>query len=237
MRTTLARWGRGFAALAALFALAACTVGREPAYDAAIAGEVTGLTAETLTLFQDFLPEPSGAHADRAVQYSALAARAGTIRLMAEARGSAVPARGAARRIADLAARVAGDGLPLDGRAVQVTERLGAYRDATQAFMADYLRNLGALEAHDRAATGDQQASIAAYQAALAAHQAAAAAYLDAFRLWQQGAGPQPAHPAPPPEPPRLGIDADFVALRLTALEDILRDTLVYERDILNRAR
>ncbi len=217
--------------------LAACTIGREPAYDAAIAGEVTGLTAETLTLFQDFLPAPKGEHADRAGQYRALATRAETIRLMAEARGSAVPATGLVKRLADLAVRIGGEDLPLDGRAERVAERLREYAEATPAYMADYLRNLGALEAHDRAATGDQSAKIAAHQAALAAHQAAAADYLEAFRLWQQGAGPRPTQPAAPPKPPRLGLDPDFIALRLTALEDILRDTLVYERDILNRAR
>ncbi len=51
MRATIERWGRGLVALAALTALAACTLGREPAYDAAVAGEVTELTAGTLRLF------------------------------------------------------------------------------------------------------------------------------------------------------------------------------------------
>ncbi|MDH3669072.1 MAG: hypothetical protein OEN23_19325 [Paracoccaceae bacterium] len=237
MRATLRRWGRGFAALAALIALSACTIGREPAYDAAIAGEVTGLTAETLALFQDFRPTPTGEHAERAERYRALAARAETIRLMAEARSSAVPPSGLARRFAALAVRIAGDGLPLPERTREISERLNEYNEATPAYMADYLRNLGALEAHDRAATGDQGGKIAAHQAALAAHRDQTAAYLDAFRLWQRGAGPQPAQPAPPPAAPRLGHDPDCIALRLTALEDILRDTLVYERDILNRAR
>ncbi len=237
MRATLRRWGRGFAALAALIALSACTIGREPAYDAAIAGEVTGLTAETLILFQDFLPAPTGEHADRAGRYRALAARAETIRLMAEARGSAVPPSGLARRISALAVRIGGDELPLAGRAERVGKRLGEYHEATPAYMADYLRNLGALEAHDRAVAGDQGATIAAHLAALAEHRDQTADYLDAFGLWQRGAGPQPAQPAPPPAPPRLGHDSDFIALRLTVLEDILRDTLIYERDILNRGR
>ena len=52
MRATIERWGRGLVALAALTALAACTLGREPAYDAALAGEVTELTAGTLRLFR-----------------------------------------------------------------------------------------------------------------------------------------------------------------------------------------
>ncbi len=52
MRASIERWGRGLVALAALTALAACTLGREPAYDAAVAGEVTKLTAGTLRLFR-----------------------------------------------------------------------------------------------------------------------------------------------------------------------------------------
>ena len=46
MFATIERWGRGLVALVALIALSACTIGREPAYDAVLAGEVTSLTAE-----------------------------------------------------------------------------------------------------------------------------------------------------------------------------------------------
>ena len=73
MCATIERWGRG---LVALIALSACTLGREPAYDAVLAGEVTSLTAETLRLFQDFAPGVTDTHADREPQYRALAARA-----------------------------------------------------------------------------------------------------------------------------------------------------------------
>jgi len=224
-------------ALAALTALAACTLGREPAYDAAVAGEVTGLTADTLLLFQDFSPIVAGAgprvHADREPQYRALGARAETVRLMSQARGSAVPTSGLLLRAARL-----GAGLSLaEEIAPKRAERLAEYQDATPAYMVDYLRNLALLEAHDRAATGDQRAKMAAHAAALAAHQGAMEAYLEAFRLWQAGAGPQPAQPAPPPRAPIFGLDPIQVALRITALEDILRDVLVYERDILNRNR
>ena len=54
MHAYIGRWGRGLAALVALTALAACTFGREPAYDAAVAGEVTGLTADTLLLGEGY---------------------------------------------------------------------------------------------------------------------------------------------------------------------------------------
>jgi hypothetical protein len=234
MHSTIERWGRGLVALAALIALSACTLGREPAYDAAVAGEVTGLTAETLRLFQDFAPGATGAHTDREPQYRALAARAATVRLMSQARGSAVPTSGLILRAARL-----GAGLSLAQEiAPQGRERLAEYQDATPAYMADYLRNLALLEAHDRAATGgDQSAKHAAYQAALETHQMGMQAYLEAFRLWQAGAGPQPSPPAPPPQPPILGLDSVQVSLRITALEDILRDALIYERDILNRNR
>ena len=103
--------------------------------------------------------------------------------------------------------------------------------------MADYLRNLTLLEAHDRAATGNQSAKRAAHAAALADHQGAMEAYLDAFGLWQAGAGPQPSPSAPRQQAPVLGLNPIQIALRITALEDILCDALIYERDILNRNR
>jgi len=237
MHATIQRWGRGLVALVALVALSACTLGREPAYDAAVAGEVTDLTAETLRLFQDFAPgassTPTGTHADREPQYRALAARAETVRLMSQARGSATRTSGVILRAARLSA-----GLSLAREiSPQGAERLAEYQDATPAYMADYLRNLTLLEAHDRAATGDQSTKIAAYQAALEAHRISMEAYLDAFRLWQAGAGPQPSPPAASPQPPLLGLNPIQVSLRITALEDILRDALIYERDILNRNR
>jgi hypothetical protein len=43
--------------------------------------------------------------------------------------------------------------------------------------------------------------------------------------------------PAPPSPAPVYGLDPIQTALRIIALEDILRDALVYERDILNRNR
>jgi hypothetical protein len=233
MRATIERWGRGLVALAALTALAACTLGREPAYDAAVAGEVTELTAGTLRLFQDFAPGATGSHADREPRYRALAARAETVRLMAQARGSAVPTSGLLLRAARLGASLS----LAEKIAPEGAERLAEYQDATPAYMADYLRNLALLEAHDRAATGDQSTKNAAYEAALASHRSAMETYLEAFRLWQAGAGSQPEQPAAPPQAPILGLDPVQISLRIVALEDILRDALVYERDILNRNR
>ena len=61
--------------------------------------------------------------------------------------------------------------------------------------------------------------------------------YLEAFRNWQSGAGARPEPPAAPPQAPALGLDPLQVSLRRIALEDILRDALIYERDILNRNR
>jgi len=233
MRATLQRWGRGLSALIVYALLTACTAGREPAYDAALAGEVTALTAGTLGLFQDLGPGAAMTHADRAPRYRELTGRAETVRLMAEARGSGVAPGGLMLRLAEFSAGIAeGVKLPPDA-----AERVAEYADATPAYMADYLRNLAALEAHDRAATGDGAARVAAYEAALAAHEAAMQAYLDAFHRWQAGAGPRPEAPAAPPQAPALGLDPTLVALRRTALEDILRDALVYERDILNRNR
>lgn len=233
MHATLRRWGRGLAALVTLTALTACTIGREPAYDAALAGEVTALTAGTLRLFQDLAPEAALTHADREPRYRELTGRAETVRLMAQARGSAVPASGVPLLLARFGAGIA--------LAEQVSsagaERLAEYADATPAYMDDYLRNLTDLEAHDRAATGDRAERIAVYGAALARHEAETQAYLDAFRQWQAGIGSRPASPAPPPQAPALGLDPTQIALRRTALEDILRDALVYERDILNRNR
>jgi len=233
MRATILRWGKGLAIAITLAALAACTLGREPAYDAALAGEVTALTAGTLRLFQDFAPGSGKTHADREPGYRELTGRAETVRLMAQARGSAVAPGGMPLWLAQ-----AGVGLtkavelPLD-----TAERLAEYADATPAYMEDYLRNLAALEAHDRAATGDAASRIASYEAALAAHAAEMQAYLDAFRRWQAGAGPRPDQPAAAPQAPVLQFDPSEIARRRIALEDILRDALVYERDILNRNR
>jgi len=152
---------------------------------------------------------------------------------MAEARGSAAPPTGLAGLIARRAAA-----LPeLPDAAQDVAARLEEYRDATPAYMTDYLRNLATLQAADRAATGGAPDRIAAYEAGLDAHRRAMEAYLAAFGAWQQGQGPRPAAPAPAPEPPATSLDPIQVALRRTAIEDILRDALIYERDILNRSR
>ncbi len=234
MRSALRRWGRGLVALAALGLVAACTYGREPAHDAALAGELTRLTAGTQELFQDIAAQPPGAYDRRMERYRGLAARAETVRLMAEARGSAaLPPAG----IAGIIARRAAAAPQLAATAPEVAARIAEYRDATPAYMADYLRNLGLLEVQDRAATGDATGRIAAYEAALDAHRRAMEVYLADFRAWQDGSGPRPESPAAAPPAPATALDPIQVALRRTAIEDILRDALIYERDILNRSR
>jgi hypothetical protein len=91
MQATIARWCKGVLALVTITAFAACSLGREPAYDAALATEVTGLTSQTLRLFQELAPGTVSTHSDREPRYRAVASRAETVRLMAQARGSAVP--------------------------------------------------------------------------------------------------------------------------------------------------
>ena len=119
----------------------------------------------------------------------------------------------------------------------EAARRLDEYDDATAAFMADYLRNLRQLEAEDRAASGGRSERVRAYEEALAAHRREVQDYLDAFTRWQVGKGPRPEEPGPAPQAPRFGLDPARLGLRITAIEDILRDALVYERDILNRDR
>lgn len=133
MRATIHRWGRGLAALVALVALAACAVGREPAYDAVLAGKVTDLTAETLRLFQELEPGSAATHDDRAPRYRDLTGRAQTVSLMAQARGSAAAPGRVAMRLANLGANLslAGD-IPAEAVA-----RLEEYADATPAYMTD----------------------------------------------------------------------------------------------------
>ncbi len=233
MQHAFRRWGSGLAALLLLGLASACGQGREPAYDAALAGELTRLTAVTQSLFQDLAAQPPGAFESREPRYRDLAAQADTIRLMAEARGSAVlPPQG----LPGLLAR-SGAALPQLAEGLPGTERLAEYDDATPAYMADYLRNLRKLEAEDRSATGDAVARVAAYEAALERHRQTVAAYLAAFRVWQDGAGPRPAEPGSAPRAPATALDPIQVALRRAAIEDILRDALIYERDILNRNR
>jgi hypothetical protein len=233
MQATIARWGKGVLALVTITAFAACSLGREPAYDAVLATEVTGLTAETLRLFQELAPGTVSTNSDREPRYRAVASRAETVRLMAQARGSAVPSSGLGLRAAQLGVSLS----IVDELAPKAAERLTEYGDATPAYMVDFLRNLALLEAHDRAATGELGPKFVAYKTALAAHHTATVAYLDAFRLWQAAAGPQPTQPPPPPKAQIIELDPIQIALRITALEDILRDALIYERDILNRNR
>lgn len=208
------RLARGFAMAAALLAaLAACTLPREPRFDAAVTAAVQDLAADTNLLFEEIaLADGRVPFADRAPRYRALAASAETVRMLAEARGSAI------------------GGAPLAGLDA-------AYRDATQAYMSDYLRNLRMLEDADRAATAALSERAARHEAGLALHRAEVEAYLDALGLWEAGYGPRPEAPGPAPEPLATALTPRQVAIRRVAIGDILRDALIYERDILNRDR
>jgi hypothetical protein len=132
------------AALVAL--LAACTALREPAYDPAIAGAVTELAVESQELFARLSAASPAPLAGRAPLYARLSARARSIATLAETR----PAGGPVPLSATGAGALAGL-LLRPGRPPPEETGGGPYRDATPAFMADYLRNLGWLEAADRA--------------------------------------------------------------------------------------
>lgn len=135
------------AAAAALVALlAACTALREPAYDPAIAAAVTELAVESQELFATLAADPPAPFTLRAPLYARLSARAHSIATLAETRpgGGAVPL--SATGAGALAGLLLRPGRPPPDR----TEE-GPYRDATPAFMADFLRILARLEAADRA--------------------------------------------------------------------------------------
>jgi len=145
MKTTL-RGVRALALAALLTAgLAACAVLREPAYDPAIASAVSELAVESEDLFAALRAEPPEPFPARAPLYRRLAARAGTVRTMAETRlpGALIPAGSGS--LGALA------GLMLAARANPEAPD-AAYAEATPAMMADYLRNLDWLRTADEGA-------------------------------------------------------------------------------------
>ena len=237
MRAICRRWRRLFVAMLFVAGATACATVSEPAYDPTLVSELTELARETATLFRALEKREGGGFPGREQFYDSLSARAETIRLLAEARPSATPAGArlpAAERLA-VGASAAGASL-VERAGPDARERLEQYNNATAGYMRDYLRNLALLERKDRDA-GENGRAVAAFQAGLEAHERSVAAYLDAFRAWQSGTGPQPEPPGPAPSLTVTGLTDGQLALRRAAIVDILRDALIYERDILNRSR
>ena len=243
MRARFWRRLRAACALLASLGLIACTTVREPAFDKAIGVELTKLTRETSLLFRTFSASNPGDFSTRARRYDELAARAETVRLLSEARsGGAQATSGTALGLDRLIGAGAGAAQRVTENTVQrlgpdYAKRLEEYRDATAAYMKDYRRNLNLLETYDRGAVGGNDGAIARYEADLAAHERAVEGYLAAFRDWQAGHGSRPQPPGAAPVAPETGLNSTRVELRRVAMEDILRDALIYERDILNRNR
>ena len=129
---------------AALALVAGCASLREPAYDPAIAGAVTELAVESRSLFRSLRADPPEAFAARADLYARLSARAEAVRMMADTRPTPPP-RPLAEAGGALLSRL------LASREMDPDAAREAYGPATQAFMADYLRNLDWLETADRA--------------------------------------------------------------------------------------
>lgn len=226
---------RAYPALLVLSLLGACAFSREPPHDPHIADALAELAIGTQVLLRELQTDNPKSHSGRAERYATLSARAETIRLMAEARevGGARTGgvlRGVAARAGQAAGAAIGEGKGASAFRAQ-------YSEATPAFMADYLRNLAKLEAHDRGATGSRDAQIARHREALATQEQALARYLADWRRYVAGQGPRPAAPPTAPDAPKLALNAGQLALRKAALEDILRDALVYERLLLNRQR
>lgn len=229
------RLARALFGAAALAAVTSCTLTTEPRFDAAVAASMQELAAETNLLFEELSAADGTAleissYDSRVQRYRSLAARALTIRMLVEARGS-----GTGGVPAPLTALIGGAISP--GLGDSAARLAAEYRDATQAYMTDYLRNLRALEAEDRASGTALGERAEIYAASLTRHREAVERYLTAFRRWEAGLGPRPDAPGAAPVAPAGGLAPRLVALRRAAIDDILRDALLYERDILNRNR
>ena len=134
-----------------LFAtLAACSVTLEPEYNERIVAEVESLTADTQLLFASIAHGiPATGYEERKITYIALAAKAATIKLYAEARpapSGKVPSFFRNWFGAATPASVAPSSGDRDA-ALDTEER---YANATGDFMVDYLRNLEKLAKRDR---------------------------------------------------------------------------------------
>lgn len=228
-------WRRAVPVFLVLTLLGACGFPREPPHDPNIADALAELTIGTQVLLRELQVDSPAAHASRAGRYASLSARAETIRLMAEARDiGGSRAGGVLQGVSARAGQAAATAI---GQSAEDGALRAEYSEATPAYMADYLRNLAKLEIHDRGATGGREAQVSRHREAMAAHEQALARYLEDWRRYVAGQGPRPAEPPAPPAAPKLALNAGQLALRKAALEDILRDALVYERLLLNRQR
>lgn len=228
-----------FISLPLLFLTIACTVALEPAYDEKIVAELEALVAETQSLFAN-IPEgiPPQGYEERKNTYESLAARAATIKLYAEAR----PAPSG--RLSNFFGNLFSPAPPNDVSVIGGdSDRASAlsdadpYANATSGFMSDFLRNLKSLSDKDRENVAEVVGSLDNYEAAQAAYLSELERYRESYAAWIAGRGPRPDDLRSAPSAPTGSVSSNFVARRREVIEDILRDALFYERDILNRNR
>lgn len=228
--------------LLAGLALGACTIALEPAFHQTIVDEVETLAKESEAFFvtiEDGIP--LSGFAERSKVYEALAGRAATIRLYAEARPApAGRLPGLFNRL--FAAAVppgvaAGTGGPDDDRSASLAAGGERYANATAGFMDDYLRNLKKLRDRDAAAVEAWTGDAASFEAAETAYAEALKDYVEAYQAWLSNRGPRPDGLRDRPKVPSGGVSKTQVALRVVVMRDVLRDALYYERDVLNRNR
>ena len=213
-------------ALFAIVPLAGCTVALEPAFDERIVAELEELSTGTTELFAAPPPRfPLTGYPDRVEKYAALAAKAELVRLLAESRPE--PSGRVANFFRGLTAPSEPDP---DGEEDR-------YAQATVGYMEDYRRNLDRLAERDREKFEELSEEAASFEAEERGHLQAVQSYADAYADWLRGAGPRPEPLRARPEAPEAALSENFVDRRYELLKDILRDALVYEREILDRSR
>jgi tetratricopeptide (TPR) repeat protein len=230
-----------FLFLLTTFALASCTVQLEPAYNEKIVEELETLTMETEALFAQITDGvPATGYEKRENTYAALATRAATIKLYAESRPA--PSGKIADFFSNLFAPATPPGIGEPAATAEDDRKTGSieedrYANATAGYMEDYLRNLKRLADRDRKNVESILGSLGSFEAAQKAYQAALEQYTKAYADWVTGRGPKPSALQPEPVAPTGSVSANFVERRRIVMEDILRDALFYERDVLNRNR
>ncbi len=220
-----------------LLILSGCTVQLEPSYDARIVKEIEILTLETQTFFAQYSDGiPATGYAEREKVYAGLAGRAAAIKIYAE--GRPVPSGRVTSFFQNLITPPAPPRLSGSANADRTTgvPEGNRYENATSGYMEDYLRNLKRLVDRDRQKTTTLP-NIGAFEAAQSAYQKAIQKYHEVYSDWVTNKGPKPDKLRDPPTPPANSVSKNFLERRQTVLNDVLRDTLLYERDILNRNR